>query len=121
MTVTLFLCSILEDHYQRKEESKIGACFESAIAHCRSLDRLHTCKTKYGSEDEIEEAVSEIAEGTNAVAELSCLECARADVILDERVTEVSAAFKLVRSANSIHACRESQMHPSYLLLQQTL
>lgn len=38
VTVTLFFCSVFENHYHRKEESKIGAYFESAIAHCRSLD-----------------------------------------------------------------------------------
>lgn len=95
MTVTLFFCSVFENHDHRKEQSKIGAYFESAMAHCRSLDRSHTRKTEYGRKDEIKEAIGEVAEGTNAVAELSCLKCAGADVVLDERVIEVSAAFKL--------------------------
>ena len=95
MTVTFLLSSIFENHHHGKEESKIGPLDFVSRRNGKLTQGSLTGKPEYGSEDKVKEAIGEVAKGTNTVAKLSRLKGTRAGVILDERVTEISAAFEL--------------------------
>ena len=79
VAVSFLLCTVLQDYYHSQQKR-----------HIKSND------TKQSSENQVEEAIGEIAERTHTINLLRRYKGARADTVLREGVIEISTALELL-------------------------